>query len=40
MVASFGSYYDAYYYAYDKGYTTNEINSQELAKLKETGWPL
>ena len=38
-VASFGSYYDAYYYALENGYTTNEINSKELEKLKATGWP-
>ena len=38
-VARFGSYYDAYYYAYNNGYTTNEINSKELEKLKTTGWP-
>ena len=38
-VASFGSYYDAYYYAYENGYTTNEINSKELEKLRATGWP-
>lgn len=38
-VARFESYYDAYYYAYDNGYPTNEINSKELEKLKTTGWP-
>ena len=38
-VARFDSYYNAYYYAYDNGYTANEINSEELEKLKATGWP-
>ena len=38
-LARFGSYYDAYYYAYENGYTTNEINSKELEKLRTTGWP-
>ena len=39
VVERFKSYYDAYYYAYNNGYTTNEINSQELEKLKATGFP-
>ena len=39
VVERFASYYDAYYYANKNGYTANEINSNELAKLKSTGWP-
>ena len=38
-VARFESYYDAYYYALDNGYTTNEINTKELETLRKTGWP-
>ena len=39
VVTNFGSYYDALYYASENGYTTNEINSKELEKLRATGWP-
>jgi hypothetical protein len=39
VVARFDDYYNAYYYAYNNGYTTNEINSKELEKLRTTGWP-
>ena len=38
-VTRFESDYDAYYYAYDNGYTMNEINSKELETLKRKGWP-
>ena len=39
VVERFVSYYDAFYWAQNNGYTTNELNSNELAKLRETGWP-
>ena len=39
VVARFDSYYRAEYYANHNGYTANEINSQELEKLRTTGWP-
>ena len=38
-VERFDDYYQAYYYAYDNGYTTNEINTKELETLKAKGWP-
>ena len=39
VVKRFASYYDAYYYACGNGYGANEINSNELEKLRTTGWP-
>ena len=39
VVERFVSYYDAYYWAINNGYGANEINKDELATLRETGWP-
>ena len=39
VVKRFDSYYDALDYADENGYNANELNSKELAKLRETGWP-
>ena len=38
-VVQFDSYYDALDFATENGYNPNELNSKELAKLRETGWP-